>query len=71
MKRAAAGTAGLVRTSSATRINAELQQFEVGMVFPAGSSLTEGFKLAEFEQERGYPSCDQVRRRSEEVRGLL
>jgi len=37
---------------SATRINPELQHLEVGMVFPAGPDITDGFTLAAFEPGR-------------------
>jgi hypothetical protein len=37
---------------SATCIKPELQHLEVGMVFPAGPGITEGFTLVSFEPER-------------------
>jgi hypothetical protein len=40
------------RTPSTTCIKPELQRLELGMVFPAGPGITEGFTLAAFEPER-------------------
>jgi hypothetical protein len=40
------------RAPSATRINPELQHLQIGMVFPAGPGITEGFTLVAFEPER-------------------
>jgi hypothetical protein len=37
---------------SATRLLPELQRLEVGMVFPAGPGVTDGFTLVAFEPER-------------------
>jgi hypothetical protein len=37
---------------SASRIVPELQHLEVGMVFPAGPGITDGFTLVAFEPER-------------------
>jgi hypothetical protein len=40
------------RRPSATRIIPELQQLAVGMIFPAGPGVTDGFTLLAFEPER-------------------
>jgi hypothetical protein len=40
------------RRPSATRIIPELQQLAVGMIFPAGPGVTDGFTLLTFEPER-------------------
>jgi len=40
------------RRPSATRIISELQQLAVGMIFPAGPGVTDGFTLLAFEPER-------------------
>jgi hypothetical protein len=38
--------------ASATEVDPELQHLDVGMVFPAGPGVTDGFTLASFEPER-------------------
>jgi hypothetical protein len=40
------------RRPSATRIIPELQQLAVGMIFPAGPGVTDGFTVLAFEPER-------------------